>query len=82
SFDRSISTESVRSTKFGSDVLDGKISSMALQLDNYIELFSSNNQADLACTHQVMHDLKFNMGEGQGAACPNDTARSALWHRP
>ncbi len=82
SFDRSISTESVRSKKFGSDVLDGKISSMAMHLDNYIELFSSNNQSDLACTHQVMHDLKFNMGEGKGAACPNDTVRSAIWHRP
>ncbi|MDY0981591.1 hypothetical protein [Stenotrophomonas sp. CFBP8994] len=82
SFDRTYANDTVKVEKHGSEVLDGKISSLAMFGESYVELFSRNNQSGKVCTHPVAHDVKFDFGVGQGSACPDDTVRSAIWHFP
>jgi len=82
SFDRSYTNDTVKVEKHGSDVLDGKISSMAMFGDSYVELFSRNNQSGKICTHRVLDGHAFDFGAGEGSECPNDAASSAIWHFP
>lgn len=82
SFDRSYANDTVKVEKHGSDVLDGKISSMAMFGDSYVELFSRNNQSGKICTHRVLDGHAFDFGAGEGSECPDDAARSAIWHFP